>query len=73
MAARALVPVGEAHADGTDESVLVQMQYDSRPSGTRGGECTPAEGGLQIVRMHDPRAMRSNGVRHSVGIEPAAQ
>ena len=73
MAAGALLAAREAHADGADEAVLVQMEDDPRASGARRRERAPTERRMHVVRVHHPCSGEPHRSRHVAGGQPAAE
>ena len=53
---------------------MVQLQHDARARCTRGGERSPAEQRLEVVRMNDTRALPAHQRGDlPLGVPPAQQ
>ena len=73
VAARALAPVREADAGRADQAVLVQVRDDARAGLARRRQRAPAEGGAEVVGVHDPRTRAPDRVRDLLRAKPPAR
>ncbi len=73
MAAHALLSLGEAHPDGAHQTVLVQVHHNPCSRGAGRRQCTPAEGRVDVVRVHHASARAAHRVPHLARVETAAQ
>ena len=67
------MPVGEAHPYGTHQAVLVQVHHDPCARGARRRQRTPAEGRMDVVRVHHPCSRTTHHIPHFARVDTSAQ